>query len=456
MVGMMTGVLGVGNRLFALTGAMGGLAVSLLVAAAPAAAQLVPGAPAPTPVRDNDDDPLRAGPGLPGVGGYPGRGLQLRFDILGRYEDNLGRRQAADSGYRLRPQAAGSYGLGLGQQGLFINASVARDIFVDVPNLQDRDRFQVGAGLDYRLSRCSGTTGAGWQRSLMFQSDASAFGGFEQERTSFGITASCRISGALGLNGSVLRSIVSTETGFGAAFDLSNWTYSAGLSFGSAGIGQFSLTASQTDSIMPGRQVLTQGGLFDDGLRQRSLRLGFNRGFGSKINLSLGLSYLDTQPNFAEQVIIIDNVPQLVPRDSFSGAGFDAALDFNLSPRLGFQLTAGRSSFANPQVGAQFTIATNYAAIVNFRLSGTYALQAGVTRRENRYRGGFASPLDPFIRVSDDLDRVFGQISARLGRRLRLAFDVTHNRRRSNPSILNFSSTGVGLNLGFDLGRGQS
>jgi Putative beta-barrel porin 2 len=422
--------------------------------AVPAAAQQI-SAGGPPPVRDNDDGPIRGGGGVGGVGGYPGRGLNLQFNASGRYESNLGRQEIPDAGYRLRPELQARYGIGLGQQGLYVEGTVARDMFFGATNLRDRDRYFAGAGLDYKLSRCSGQVGGSWQRALVFQSEAASFGGFQQDRTSLGVNANCRIGGALSVEGSVSRLNFSTENGASDAFNVNSWNYSLGLTLGSSTLGQFSLTGSLSDSQMPGRQVVTPNGLVDDSLTQRNVRVGYRRAFGSKINLSLGVSYIDSQPGTDEQVVLIDGVPRLVARDGFSGAGFDAALDLMLSPRLELQFTTSRSTFANPAVGAQFAIATNYAAVANYRLNERYTVSVGVTRRENRFRGGFASALDPVVRVADNLDRFYAQVSSRLGRRLRLSMDVSHNRRNSNPSVLNFSSTGVGLNLGLQFGRGR-
>jgi hypothetical protein len=423
--------------------------------AAPVAAQIVPTQQTAPRVNDNDDEPLRGTGGLPGLGGYPGRGLSFSAALSSRYEDNITRQPVADPGFRLRPQLDAAYGIGLGQQGLYVQGTVARDMFFDAGPLPDRDRYAAGAGLAYQLSRCTGEAGASWLRSLAFLTDAIAVGGFQQERTNFGISANCRIGGALSLNGAVTRQLVETEQGVSNAFNFNSWNYSAGIGFGSVGLGQFSLRGSITDSAMPGRLVITPSGFAEDGLLQRNVRLGYQRNFGSRIGLSVGVSYIDTQPSLPETIVIIDDELQLVPREGFSGLGFDAALDLNLSPRLSIDLTTTRSTFVNPVVGAQFTVFTAYSGAVRYRLNARYSVAVGATRRENSYRGGFVSDLQPFLRVSDTNDRFFGQFTAQLGRRLRLALDLSHNRRRSNPAIGNFNSTGLGLNLGFDFGRNR-
>jgi hypothetical protein len=426
--------------------------------ASPATAQINPNAQTGNAGGDNDDDPLRAPTAVPGLNGYS-RGLQLGASISTRYEDNLLRQAIKDDGVRVRPLVTGSYGLGLGRGGLFVQGNYGRDIIYGSNRVAASERMMVGGGLDFNLSRCTGEVGGSWRRGLSFLTDVSQFGGFSVETATAGLAAQCRLGGALSINGSVLRSDSSVNQNLAggpatAAFNMQRWSYSAGIGFGNAGLGQFNLGGSISDSTMPGRLVLTPDGLVEDGLNQRSLRLGYSRRFGSKINVSAGVSYLDTQPSTSVNVIFIDGVPQLVDRPGFKGAGYDAAIDVAFSPRLGLAFTAGRNTSANGVVGAQFVISTFWAAQIDYRLGTRYTLSTGVNLRDSQFRGAFVSSLDQFRRQSDDFTRIFAQFAGRLGQRLRFSVDVAHNRRRSDPAVLNFNSTGVGLSLGYQLGRG--
>ncbi|WP_152417308.1 hypothetical protein [Sandarakinorhabdus sp. AAP62] len=423
--------------------------------AAPATAQINPYAQTAS-AGDNDDDPLRAPSAVPGLAGY-NRGLALTASIATRYEDNLLRQMVKDDGVRVRPQVSGSYGLGLGRGGLFVQGNYGRDMIYGSRRVAASERLMMGGGLDFSLSRCTGQVGGSWRRGLSFLTDVSQFGGFEVETATAGFAAQCRLGGALSINGSVLRSDSTvTQNAAGpnsSAFNQERWSYSAGIGFGNPTLGQFNLGGSISDSKMPGRQVLTPTGFMDDGLDQRSVRLGYSRRFGSKINISAGVSYLDTQPSTTVNVIFVDGVPQLVDRPGFKGAGYDAAIDIAFSPRLNLGFTAGRNSSANGVVGAQFTISTFWAAQIDYRLGSRYTLSTGINLRDSQFRGAFVSNLDQVRRQSDDFTRIFSQFSGRLGRRLRFSVDVAHSRRKSNPAVLNFNSTGVGLSLGYQLGR---
>lgn len=428
------------------------------LSAAPATAQVNPYAQTDAGAADNDDDPLRAPSAVPGLVGYQ-RGLSLGASISVRYDDNLLRQAVKDDGFRIRPLVRGNYGLGLGRGGLFVQGNYGRDVIYGSNRVAPGERMMIGGGLDFSLTRCTGQVGGSWRRGLSFETDARLFGGFMRDTASAGVAASCRLGGAFSINGSVLRSDLSVNrTADGApassAFDVQRWSYSAGIGFGNPTLGQFNLGGSISETNNPGRQLLTPEGFVDDGLTQRSLRLGYSRRFGSRINVSAGVSYLDTQPNTTVNLVFIDGIPQLVDRPGFTGMGFDVALDVNFSPRLGVAFTAGRNTNANGLAGAQFVISNTYAAQIDYQLGSRYSIAAGVNFRDSQFRGAFVSPLDPVRRRSDDFFRIFGRFSGKLGDRLRLSLDVAHNRRRSDPVDLNFNSTGVGLSLGYQLGRG--
>jgi hypothetical protein len=437
------------------------LAAALLaVSAAPAAAQINPYKQTQlTGPDDLDEDAARGPSAVPGLLGYS-RGLELAATVSSRYEDNLGRQRIKDDGVRVRPQALATYGLGLGRGGLFVQSSYGRDFIYGTSRLLTTDRLMLGGGVDVKLARCTGELGGSWRRGLSFASDAALFGGFSQEIANAGVAGECRIGGALSVNGSVLRSDIKTvRDSLGGqpsrAFDMRRWSYSGGVGFGTAALGQFSLSGSINDSIMPGRLVPTPTGFVEEGLKQRSARFGYARQFGSKLQLSGGISYLDTRPSSSSTLIIIGGVPQIVERTGYRGIGYDAALDLILSPRLSINATAGRNTFANGLVGAAFTVADYRALVVQYQLGSRYTVGLGVNQRHNQFRGAFLSPLEPLRRISDDFTRIYGQFGGRLGRRLRFSVDVTHTIRASNPSALSYNSTGVGLTLGYRLGREQ-
>lgn len=429
---------------------------ALAAASAPAAAQTLPGQPVgdPVPTVDDNDDLETASAGVAGLAGFPGRGLQLNASFLSRYEDNLARRPVKDDGWRLRPSATATYGLGAGRLGFYATGTYGRDIIVANNILPATDRQRLGAGVAAQLSRCNIDAGASYARYLVLTTDIGQFGGIQQRTTQGGALLACRFGSALRLNASATFADIGLARGPGtSAFDSRRWTYTSGLSFTRPALGTLSVDGSLSDMSFTGRFVVTPTGQEEDGLLQRSIRLGWSRQFGSRLTLTLGGSYLDTGPKNDGTLIIIDGIPQVADRSSFSGGGYDAALLFRLTPRLALNARAGRSVRANNFIGAQFSVVDNLQLSTVFKLKDGITMSAGWDQLDSRFRSVATTALERVPRNFDKFDRYFANINARLGRRLRLALDVSHNQRRSDPAVFNFDSTGVGLTIGFELGK---
>lgn len=408
------------------------------------------------PIMADNDDIAENSSGIAGLPGYPGRGLSLRGSMFTLYEDNLSRLPVADDGLRARATAGGSYGIGAGRFGLYAVGSYGRDEIWGNQRLKGADRVYLGSGVSANLSRCTFDAGASYRRSLVFMSDIILFGSLEQETRQYGASANCSIGSAISFNGSVTRAEIGVLRGAGTAIDSNRWTYTAGAAFSRPAFGRLSIDGSISDIDLIGRQVLTPTGLVNDGLLQRSLRLGLQRDFGSRISLTLGGSFLDSSPKEASNVVFVDGLPQTIDRSSFSGAGYDAALIFRLSSRLSLTAKGSRNIQANNFVGSQFQVVDQADFAANFKLSQNFNLASGYSYRDARYRGSVVSSLETRLRERDEFHRYFARLGGRLGKRLRYGLDVFRNERRSDPSIFNFTSTGVSVNLDIEFGNQRS
>ena len=429
--------------------------LAALMIAAPAVAQSINPyrQTAPIMASDTDDGSYRATANVPGLGGFGGRGLTLSASLTTRYESNLARLPTSDDGLRILPQVNFGYGLGGSRLGFFVEGYYGRDIVRGNNFLRGGDRSKIAAGVDVSLSRCTAELGGSYRRNLNLLNDAAQFGSFQIEQTTYGVTAQCGFGSALSVNGGFSQSDSSNATG-SSALNFQSTNFNAGVSLGSAAFGQVQLQGSLSNVDMPGRQVITPNGIVDESLQQRSLRLGVQRNFGSRITVSLGASLIDSKPGVESSLVIVEGVPQFVDRTGFSGLGYDAALGLNLSSRLNFEFSVGRSANANPFVGALVVVADSISAGVSSKL-GRLDVSAGMTWRRNDFRGGFVSDFDPVARRRDTMTSYFLRFGGRLGRLLRYSLELNHNRRDSNPAVLNFTSTGVGLNLGMNFGKGS-
>jgi hypothetical protein len=441
----------------ALARGAGVLACALgLLTALPAVAQMAPPAKGSAPVMPtsaDSEDLEDESSGVASLPGYPGRGLSLMATVQTRYDDNLARRPIKDDGVRIRPKATLSYGLGAGRVGLYGIGSYGRDIVRGNNLFRGADRHFYGGGVSAMLSRCNLDAGASFRSNLVFTADVGVVGSIEQRTAQAGGTASCQIGSAISISGGVTHADLRIARQVTGAFDSKRWTYTTGVAFARPALGRISLDGSLSDIDLLGRQVQTPTGPQTDGLLQRSVRLGYQREFGSRLTLSFGGSYLDTAPKNTQNVIIVDGLPQVVDRSSFKGAGYDANLTFRLSPRLSLIGSASRNVRTNGFAGAQFSVVDLAEVAGRYDLPGGLSLTAGYSQRNARFRGAVVSAVESRLRSRDRFSRYFAQLGGNIGRRINFALDVSHNQRRSDPSVFDFNSTAVGLTLGFELGN---
>jgi hypothetical protein len=190
---------------------------------------------------DSDDGPARTGARVPGLSGFSGRGLAVSASMNSRYEDNLSRLSVPDDGFRIQPLVSASYGLGSNRLRVFAAGSYGRDIVRGNQLFQGGDRSSLSGGLDFASSRCSGELGASFRKSLNLRADAALFGAFQQQNTTLGVAADCRIGSALTASASISKSNDRNDQGASQALNVESLNYSASLGYNANALGQISL-----------------------------------------------------------------------------------------------------------------------------------------------------------------------------------------------------------------------
>ena len=427
-------------------------AVAMVVSAGTMAT--IPAAAAPSV--DGDNQPITSA-GVLSTRVTRGRNWRLGVRLNALSDSNYRRRPEGleESALRLTPVVDAGVGLPVGRQQLFVGGSIGRDYFINKP-LRNRNRWQLGGGVAWRLgSRCSGIIGAETRRRLVQLDDQSEFTDNVQTSNDIGASANCQTATGLGFGGSVRHDDTSNDTPNRMVFDSRSTTYSPSISYGNRSLGQFSLGATVSNISFTNRPVPTPAGFVEDGLRSLNGRAGYSRTLGSRLQLTAGLSYLRTTPK-PGTVLAIDPNGQVVvvPREPFSGTGYDFSLAYQPSTRLSVVVAGDRGVSASRNVGALFTIRQGVSADINYKVGPSIDVGAGVSRRTNEYKGSFVSAAEPQPRISDQFERVYAQIDYSPVSLYSIGVEVAHQRRKSNPSTFNFASTTALLRLRVSLGRG--
>lgn len=373
----------------------------------------------------------------------------------------------ADSNFRLRPDGqevsalritptldAGA-GLPVGRQQFFIGGLIGRDYFINNAGF-NRNRWSAGAGVAWRLgSRCSGVIGAETQRQLVQVDEQAEFVANVQTFNTAAASANCETAAGLGFGSSVRHQNATNDTPRRAVFDFTNTTYAPRITYGNRTLGQFSLGASFGRVRFSQRAVPTPTGFVQDGISSLNGRLGYSRTLGSRLQVSAGVSYLKTTPKPAE-VLTVDPTGQIVAitRETFSGTGYDVSLGYQPSSRLSVSIAADRGVNTGGNVGALFIIRQGVSADASYKIGPAITFGAGATRRTNDYRGSFQAPGEALLRLNDRYERVYTRLDYSPVRLYSIGLEVAHQRRKSNPSLFDFSGTTALLRLRVNLGRG--
>lgn len=404
----------------------------------------------------SDDPPLQSA-GFLSIPQVSGRGYILDASLLTRSDSNFRRSgSGSTAAIRLSPLVDIGIGTKLGRQQIYVGSSVGRDIFLNNSQF-NQNRYTIGAGADLVAgTRCTANFGAQYSRRQLLQSDAVELADNVVKDLVSGAGFNCRGPVGVGFGATAVYREARNARLERQLFDFNSLTISPQISYASPVLGVFSLGGSLSQYRYPQRSLLTPDGVVQDGIDIRTGRIGFSRALGTRLQLSLGASLIDVKPKPLLQLLPgpLPGTAVAVEREGFSGGGFDAALTARLGSRATITASADRSVRGGGNVGALLSRSTSYGLDANYRLSSSLSAGVGGNVSELRYIGSFASRDEPFPRVSDNIKRVYGQINYSPASRYSAGFEVSHQKRQSNPSLFEFSNTSALVRLSVKFGRG--
>ena len=441
-------------------GRCGAVALTMLVVAAGAAG---PARAASTTTDDRAAVPTGAASPI------DGRGFSIEGTIRTLYDNNIlrsGNGQATLPGYyrsdfRISPSVTVAAGLPVGRQQLFIGANVGRDFYVRNTRL-DRNRYDISGGAILRAGNsCSGSLTAEYKRRQSFVTEASVRTDNTQEIQDYGAIVDCAPTSGIGFGGGVTRSVTNNQNGLRTGFNSTNMDYDAHLNLSSPTLGQFSAGGSYSRISYPTRLLIRadDGAQVGDHLEILAGHVGYAKVFGPRLTINVSGSYQHVKPVPADvlNIVILPIIgPVGIPstRQTYSGPGFSLLADYHPGTRLSASLGASRNVTSSPNVGAQFVVRDNIDGDVTYKLGPSITTSAGANYSHNRYRGSFASAVEPVARNADSITRFYARATYQPRRLYGVDFEIAHQIRKSNPSLYNFSSTTAAVTLRVKFGRG--
>lgn len=402
------------------------------------------------------------------------KGLRIEGRVTTLYDSNIRRlgdgiplRAGFDKAdFRISPSVVVSNVLAVGRQQLYIEGEYGRDFYIRNTEM-NRDRYGVNGGLNARIGNfCTGAINASYRSRQSLLSEASIQQENVVETKSVGASASCRRPVGLGFGVNVSHDERDNKSVFREAFDSRTTSFGGNVSYTLPVLGTLSVGGSYADIEYPSRTTLiagtTMGGVgpvvAGDGVGIYSGNVSYRRAVGPRLTVNVGGSYYLAKPKPADVVILVatptgfDFIPQR--RADFSGAGYTVGVAYRPSARLTADFRAARDISQSSSVGALYVVRDSFGVDLGYNLGPSINTGVGATYDIRRYRNAFVSIEEPLARARDNIRRVYARIGYAPRRLFDLDFEVAHQRRASNPSIYNFSSTTAALTLRVKFGRG--
>ena len=417
----------------------------------------------------SDDRPARSSTSVSPI---DGQGFRIGASLRTYYDSNIIRlgdgfsqsdtRSKGD--FRFTPSVDLAVGQPVGRQQLFIGAQVGRDFYAKNSRL-DRNRYSIGGGAILRAGRsCTGSITGEYKRRQSLLSESSGRGDNTQEVIDYGAAADCAPVSGIGLGGSVNRQMTNNQNIERSIQDSRETNLEGHLNFGAPLIGTFTAGGSLSRFDYPNRDLFVAGPdgnllTTSDKLDLYSAHVGFSRAVGTRLSVSAQGSYVKVKPKPENVINLIqdDNgitFPILSPRAGYSGPGYNLSIDYHTGVRLSASLSGGRNITSSPNVAARLDIHDDIGLVVNYKLGAAISTSIGANYDRRQYRGGFATVADPIARTRDSIKRVFAQATYAPRPLYGIDFEVGHQKRTSNPSQYNFSSTSASVTLRVKFGRG--
>lgn len=413
----------------------------MVVAAAVAAPVQAPAAVVPTTTGSLS----REFTGNGAQGAIEGRGYSIEGSVSSLYDSNILR----DGGFFAQGRSLGDFlitpsatlraGLPIGRQQIFGSATLGRDFYIRNTDF-DRTRLNIGGGANLQAGpNCQGSLFAQYSEQQGRQLDLVNNAPSLQQDTVYQVNAGCGRARGLGFGGGFTRAETGNGSPLFALFDSTTSTFTANTRYSGGRLGTITLSGTYSDVSYPERGTvapLNRG----EGVNVYSGQIAYRREIGPSISANLGVSYINVEPKQSAGA---------TPGGTrgYSGPGFDLSLTYRPGARLSGTVVASRSVTASSNVGASYAIDGSYGLDINYKLSPRLSAAAGGSINTRDYRGSFISPVDPVVRSSDTLHRVFASLSYAPTRLYSVDLLVAQQGRRSSPSVFNFDSTSAAVTL---------
>jgi len=378
------------------------------------------------------------------------RQMDVGFDVSGVYDSDAlrgdtirnVRPDAVNGDFLLSPRVTADIVAPIGRQSAFLNGQVGY-VFHQNNRFLNREAINGEGGVRVRaIKGCVATLTGRYtqQQSNLFDivdgldpTNVEKIGGVSADigcRSASGLAPSLSVGRTRAKNSSLVRQVN----------EYVNDNAMASLGYSRPQLGTVSVYVSAAKSRYPLRRAFLPG-FPADGANVYSAGFGYERQIGTRLSGKVSLGYTRVDP-------------RLAGTPDFKGASWDVDLTYDSRNRFRGSLSFARSVEQSNLLGDTYGINTSLRVNGDYAFSDRFRLTAGAAyvRRKQQQ-----SPLFqlPNFNSRDRTISVYSRLTAGNVGPVGIAFDVSHEHRKSVVPIFNYGSTRFGVTATFRWGRGR-
>lgn len=378
--------------------------------------------------------------------GAPATAQQLydvKVSVTETYDTNVSRTSSALAKLRglqqsdeiFAPQVALDLHKAFGREAAFLTGTTGYDLYNNNRRL-NRERIDLNGGLDSPIGPCNtrlaGSIGRHQSDLEELSSSVLTKTTNTLSSTSEGLQTSCgRVVGLTPSFGvSLSQSTNSTKLLRPSDHDLVGANLALGYQRPTLGIVSVYYTYSQ--ATYSNRLFLVGSRILKDEYSVNEAGLRYSRELGARFQANISVGHSSVH----------NNVPGASP---FQGLTYQAGLSFKPSSKLETNFNFERLVTPSNRPNATYSLSERYSIAVDYTVSSRIAASLGVSRTNQHLNG---SALVKGVDLTQEtIDRIYGTLRVKVGRRLSTGLDVRHDERGANIPGFSYGDTRVGLSL---------
>ena len=366
--------------------------------------------------------------------------FNLEATLSETYDSNVAQSGAAVAAQRdIRPEdtisqptVVGGLTLPLGLQSLFLKGSVGY-AFYSRNTVLDSGLVDVQGGFDGRVRDCKAKLTGEYNYSRTNLGDLTAAVTRNIANTeSLRLEGGCGAEIGFGPTMSVVQQWSSNSATSLFSSDYRSVTATAGIAYRRPDFGELSLIGSYGQTNFPNRTVMAGPDTIQDGYRDYSVGVQYDRKLGARIEGTIKVAYTTLDPYSA-------GAP------GYRGIDYTGDLSLRVSSRLQAHVSVGQTPIPTVVSNSTYSLETHYSAAVDYAIGPRFSLTLTGSEVNDRYNGtGLVTGLD--IR-RQNLVTESASLRWEMSRRFALQLNGSHEVRDTDISIYNFTDDRVGIEL---------